>query len=417
MKSITTSKSAELSQLPFWLQQLFKGLSDLPEGFLTLYYQGVQLQCGNKHSDLHGSIVINDIKAAKAFALGGAVAASDAYIEGEWDSPDLTAVIRIFARNLAWLENKAGKLGWLLAPLRALGHWRNRNTKAGSRKNISAHYDLGNELYEQFLDATMMYSSAIYQNEQMSLHDAQVYRLDRICQKLNIQPGDSLIEIGTGWGGLAIHAAKYYGAKVTTTTLSQQQRDYAVEKIEKEGLADQVTVVMQDYRDLSGEYDHLVSIEMIEAVGEQYLDGYFKQCAKLLKPTGRALIQAITIEDHRYDSYKRNMDFIQKHVFPGGHLPSVSRMMNSIGKGTDLVVRHMEEFGQDYAKTLRAWHENFENNWDSIKPHGYDERFRRLWRYYLCYCEGGFTERAISVMQFVMSRNKDQQPAIIGKLS
>lgn len=417
MKSITTSKSEELSELPFWLQQLFKGLSDLPDGMLTLYYQGVQLQCGNKASDLQASIIINDIKAAKAFALGGAVAAADAYIDGLWDSPDLTSVVKIFARNLTWLENKAGKLGWLLAPLRAFDHWRNRNTKSGSRKNIAAHYDLGNELYEQFLDKTMMYSSAIYAEPNMTLEAAQHYRLDRICQKLNIQPGDSVIEIGTGWGGLAIHAAKYYGAHVTTTTLSTQQRDFAVAKIAKEGLTDKVTVVMQDYRDLQGTYDHLVSIEMIEAVGEKYLDGYFKQCAKLLKPSGRALIQAITIEDHRYDSYKRNMDFIQKHVFPGGHLPSVSRMMNSIGQGTDLVVRHMEEFGQDYARTLRDWHENFENNWESIKPHGYDERFRRLWRYYLCYCEGGFNERAISVMQFVMSRNQDKKQAIIGHLS
>lgn len=417
MKSITTNKSLTLAELPFWLRQLFQGLADLPSGKITLLYNANRLECGQADSDLSATIVINDIRAAKAFALGGAVAASDAYIDGWWDTPDLTSVIRIFARNLSWLENKAGKLGWLLAPLRGLSHWRNRNTKQNSKKNIAAHYDLGNELYEQFLDSTMMYSAAMYAKPDMTLAEAQHYRLDRICQKLNIRPGDEVIEIGTGWGGLAIHAAKYYGAKVTTTTLSKAQHDYAKAKVEAAGLSQQVTIVMQDYRDLTGQYDHLVSIEMIEAVGERFLDGYFKQCAKLLKPHGRALIQAITIEDHRYDRYKKSMDFIQKHVFPGGHLPSISRVMNGVGQNTDLVVRHMEEFGQHYAKTLRAWHENFERNWHEIKPHGYDERFRRLWRYYLCYCEGGFSERAISVMQILMSRNSDLQDAIVGDLS
>jgi len=282
-----------------------------------------------------------------------------------------------------------------------LSHWQNRNTQSGSKRNILAHYDLGNELYTRFLDAEMMYSSAIYPTETSSLEQAQHYKLKTICERLSLNKNDHLLEIGTGWGGLAIYAAKHYGCRVTTTTISDAQYQYAQARIQKLGLSNQITLLKEDYRDLTGGYDKVVSIEMIEAVGYEFLPSFFKQCNDRLKPGGKLLIQAITIADQRFDYYKNNVDFIQKYIFPGGFLPSVNILSQHITAHSDLVVESLDDIGLDYAKTLNDWRVNFLNSWSELTQFGYDDNFKRLWLYYFAYCEGAFLERSTSAVHLV----------------
>jgi cyclopropane-fatty-acyl-phospholipid synthase len=284
----------------------------------------------------------------------------------------------------------------------------NRNSRHGSRKNILAHYDLGNDLYKEFLDPTMMYSSAIYPSASSSLEEAAEYKLDHICKRLNLGPQDSVIEIGSGWGGFALHAASRYGCHVTTTTISDAQYAEAKRRIELAGLTDRITLLKKDYRDLEGTYDKLVSIEMIEAVGYHYLPTFFKKCGTLLKSGGTMLLQAITIRDQQFKSYVNDVDFIQKHIFPGGCLTSNSHMLKLIAEKSDMVVRNIEDFGLDYARTLSDWKERFLSAFPKLEKQGYDERFRRLWEFYLSYCEGGFRERSISVVQLVSTRPHNQ---------
>ncbi len=415
MKSISNTSNLSLTGRSFWTKQLVRALTNMPFGRLDLSIGSDTWRFGEQ-TEPYAQVHIKDEQALKQFLLGGSLGAASAYIDGLWDSPDLTQVIRLFARNLSWLDGKAGKLNKVMRPILRFGHWLNRNSKQQARKNIADHYDLGNALYERFLDSSMMYSAAIFPHADSSLEEAQQYRLARICEKLDLRPGQSLIEIGTGWGSMAIFAAQHYGAKVTTTTLSQEQFNYTQARVKALGLEDKVQVLLSDYRDLTGQYDRLVSIEMIEAVGEEYLNGYFRKCSELLKEDGRALIQGITISDQRYPFYKKHVDFIQKYIFPGGHLPSITRMMNGLTQSSDLVLRHLEDFGEHYAQTLALWHQQFERNWDDIKHQGYDEHFRRLWRYYLCYCEGGFAERTISVVQLVLAKPQDKTPALLGML-
>ncbi|WKE63940.1 cyclopropane-fatty-acyl-phospholipid synthase [Gallaecimonas kandeliae] len=336
--------------------------------------------------------------------LGGSIGAGEGYVDGLWRCDDLTALVRIMVLNLPLLDGLERRLAWLTWPLQRLKHLANRNSKRGSKKNILAHYDLGNALYERFLDPTMMYSSALYPHAEASLEEAQRHRLDRICTRLDLKPGDRLLEIGTGWGGLAIHAARHYGCHVTTTTISDAQYEEAARRVAEAGLEDSICLLKEDYRELGGQYDKLVSIEMIEAVGHGYLPGFFKKCQSLLKDDGLMLLQAITISDQRYDSYARSVDFIQRHIFPGGCLPSNTRMLSLMTAHTDLVVRDLLDFGFDYARTLREWRRRFHGAFEELRQLGYDERFRRLWDYYFCYCEGGFMERAISVVQLVATR-------------
>ncbi|PLX59273.1 MAG: SAM-dependent methyltransferase [Vibrio alginolyticus] len=335
---------------------------------------------------------------------GGSIAAGEAYMDGWWDSPDLTSLMKLMALNMRALDKLEEKGSWLTKILYKFSHWTNRNSQENSRKNIHAHYDLGNNLYESFLDDNMLYSSALYVQDNDTLEQAQINKMDRLCQQLDLQPSDRVIEIGTGWGAMAIYMAEQYGCHVTTTTISEEQHAYAEQKIRERNLGDKITLLKQDYRDLSGHYDKLVSIEMIEAVGKQFLPSYIKQCQSLLKPGGLMAIQAITIADQRYDYYSNNVDFIQKYIFPGGFLPSVTSLTQAATKYSDLVVRDLFDIGLDYAKTLSEWHSRFNQAEDHVRSLGYDDRFVRMWRYYLSYCEGGFLARSISAVHMTFQR-------------
>jgi len=291
-------------------------------------------------------------------------------------------------------------------------HWLNSNTAEGSRKNIAAHYDLGNEMFQLFLDPTMMYSSAMFNNTTDTLQQASELKLKTICDKLDLKPTDHVIEIGTGWGGFSIYAAKNYGCKVTTTTISEQQFQLAKARVEATGLGDKITLLLDDYRHLQGQYDKLVSIEMIEAVGYQFYDTYFSKVNALLKPDGLALIQAITITDQRYESARKSVDFIQRYIFPGSCIPSNTAMLNSITGKTDLRLFDLEDIGPHYATTLRMWRENFFSNISKVRTLGYSEEFIKMWEFYLCYCEGGFEERALGNVHLLLSKPDNRRPVL-----
>ncbi|TRO34015.1 class I SAM-dependent methyltransferase [Pseudomonas sp. ALS1131] len=389
------------------LENLRHGLLLIQEGSDTLHF-------GTPQSELRAEIRVSDPAVWGLVASNGSIGAGEAYIHGYWSTPDLTAVIRIFVANLDVLDAMEGGLARLGRPLIQGLHWLNRNTRQGSRRNIAAHYDLGNDLFEQFLDSTMMYSAAMFRREDDSLEQAQLNKLERICQKLALQPSDHLLEIGTGWGSMALYAATHYGCRVTTTTLSREQYAYTERRIRELGLEGRVTLLLEDYRDLEGQYDKLVSIEMIEAVGHRYLPTYFEQCARLLKPEGLMLLQAITIRDQRYERACRSVDFIQRYIFPGGALPSMQKMLDVVTRHTDFNLHHMEDFGLHYARTLRLWHENLRQARQRLEQLGYDDYFYRLWEFYLCYCEGGFLERTIGTAQLLLAKPAARPAPLLG---
>ncbi|QBF82109.1 class I SAM-dependent methyltransferase [Shewanella maritima] len=388
---------------------ILKALSGLQHGFLTIHDtaeqgNGGSQSFGDPKSDIHASIQVTHPSFYRQVLTGGSIGAGEAYIQGHWTSPDLTKVVQVFAKNLALLDSIEGKFSWFSRVVNRFKHMFNRNSKAGSKRNILAHYDLGNDMYQQFLDPEMLYSSAIYPFIDSSLAQAQIHKLDTICKRLDLKPGQTLLEIGTGWGALAIYAAQHYGVEVTTTTISDAQYDYAKARIEKLGLQDKVTLLKQDYRLLEGKFDRLVSIEMIEAVGHEYLSGFFDKLNSLLKSDGRMLIQAITIADQRYDSYRSGVDFIQTYIFPGGCLPSVSEMTKHLANKTDMVACSIDDIGYDYARTLADWHHNFDAAYDKVKQLGYGDDFVRMWKFYFSYCEGGFLERTTSAVHLVANK-------------
>jgi cyclopropane-fatty-acyl-phospholipid synthase len=384
---------------------MLKVFASLPQGQIVIKERGVLVNTfGNEESDLHAEIDFQCLSVYQSLLFGGSVASGETFSEGLWTTPNLTNVIRIFARNLPLLDSWESKMEWLAFPIRKISHLANANSAAGSKKNIAAHYDLGNKLYTRFLDDSMMYSSAIYPSESSTLAQAQTTKLKAICDKLQLVPEDHVVEIGTGWGGLAVFAAKNYGCKVTTTTISEEQHQYTQDLINKEGLQDKITLLKKDYRLLEGKYDKLVSIEMIEAVGREYLPTFFKKCSSLLKDEGLMVLQAITISDHRLESYSKSVDFIQKHIFPGGFLPSQLLINQHLKKHTDLMIRDLHDIGLDYARTLRDWHHKLIENKEPLAKDGYDDRFMNMWRYYFSYCEGGFLERTISTVQLVISK-------------
>jgi cyclopropane-fatty-acyl-phospholipid synthase len=384
---------------------MLKVFASLPQGQIVIKERGVLVNTfGNEESDLHAEIDFQCLSVYQSLLFGGSVASGETFSEGLWTTPNLTNVIRIFARNLPLLDSWESKMEWLAFPIRKISHLANANSAAGSKKNIAAHYDLGNKLYTRFLDDSMMYSSAIYPSESSTLAQAQTTKLKAICDKLQLVPEDHVVEIGTGWGGLAVFAAKNYGCKVTTTTISEEQHQYTQDLINKEGLQDKITLLKKDYRLLEGKYDKLVSIEMIEAVGREYLPTFFKKCSNLLKDEGLMVLQAITISDHRLESYSKSVDFIQKHIFPGGFLPSQLLINQHLKKHTDLMIRDLHDIGLDYARTLRDWHHKLIENKEPLAKDGYDDRFMNMWRYYFSYCEGGFLERTISTVQLVISK-------------
>ena len=352
---------------------------------------------------LHARIEVHDPAFHTALLHGGA-GAGRAYMDGLWDCDDLVALVRIAARAMPGLDRWRERLLPLTAPWQQTA-WRLRaNTRARARERIAAHYDLGNMLFSRFLDETMMYSSAIFERPGATLHEAQVAKLDRICQRLQLAPGERLLEIGTGWGGLALHAAGRYGAHVTTTTISREQHAYASAAVRAAGLEDRVTVLLQDYRDLRGRYDKLVSIEMIEAVGWEHLDTYFAACSALLEDDGAMLLQAIVHPHRVFRVEKASTGFINAFVFPGGTLPSLHAIERSLARRTDLRSVALDDITPHYARTLHCWRTRFQRAWPELRTLGYDERFRRMWDLYLAYCEAGFRERRISDVQLLLAK-------------
>jgi cyclopropane-fatty-acyl-phospholipid synthase len=337
-------------------------------------------------------------------AFGGTVGAGEAYIRGLWHCDDLTGLVRIFVTNRDVMDGL--DRGWALIsrPFLKLFHFWHRNSRQGSARNIAAHYDLGNALYKLMLDPTMAYSCGIFPHDHSTLEQASIAKFEAVCRKLQLRPGESVVEIGTGWGGLAIYAAQHYGAKVTTTTISREQHDYVREHIDRLGLRDRITLLLEDYRDLRGQFDKAMSIEMIEAVGAQYLDTYLNKCARLLAPNGAMLLQAITIQDQFYEQARQSVDYIQRFIFPGSFIPSVTAIADSLTRATDLKIAHLEDIGPHYARTLREWRQNFMGNLDRVRELGYPDSFIRLWEYYLCYCEGGFAERQLGDVQLLLTK-------------
>ena len=349
-----------------------------------------------KPGNLSAKINILDTVFYKTIILGGTIGASESFIRGEWSSPNLTNVIRVLARNTEAQDKLENLFTLLSQPFLKVMHKLNENSVRGSKKNISRHYDLSNDFFSLFLDKNMMYSSAIYKSRKTSLEDASTNKLDVICKKLNLKKTDHVIEIGTGWGGFAIYAAKNYGCKVTTATISIEQYKFAKQKIKEAGLGKKIKVLLKDYRLLKGQYDKLVSIEMIEAVGYQFYDEYFKIIGQLLKNDGEALIQAITIKDQRYSKAIQSVDFIQKYIFPGSCIPSITAIQNSLTSSTDLVINDIRDIGHHYARTLADWRKRFLKNKQEIRKLGFDDKFLRMWLFYFAYCEGGFEEKVIS---------------------
>lgn len=378
------------------LEKVDYGCLELVEAERSSYFPSK-----NPAAKVQGKIIIHDASVYKDFVRGGSIGAAESFIDGKWTSPDLTAVIRIFAKAQQQTDQLEKKGAWLSKLKNKLFHWRNRNSQSGSKRNILAHYDLGNELYTRFLDDSMMYSSAIYPSSTATLAQAQQHKLETICQRLELTASDHLLEIGSGWGGLAIYAAQHYGCKVTTTTISDAQFDFAQAKIKALGLEQQITLFKKDYRDLQGEYDKLVSIEMIEAVGYEYLPSFFEVCHQRLKAGGKMLIQSITIADQRFEYYKNNVDFIQRYIFPGGFLPSITVLTEHMSRHSSLVIESIDDIGLDYAKTLADWRSAFLHSWPELTQFGYDEEFKRLWLYYFAYCEGAFLERSTSTVHLV----------------
>lgn len=353
-------------------------------------------------------IEVLDPRFYREIALGSSLGAGDAYVKGYWSSPDLLAVMLLFAQNLT----QENDLQTIALPIQSLGRrllrWSNRNSRSGSRRNIGRHYDLSNELFAMFLDPTMTYSCGIFTDEDATMEAASLQKYERICQQIDLRESDHVVEIGCGWGGFAEYAASRYGCRVTGVTISEQQLKFANERIKRAGLNDRVDLRLCDYRDLSGTFDKLVSIEMIEAVGHEYLKTFFVKCNELLHSRGRMMLQAITIPDDRYDYYRRSVDFVQKYIFPGGCLPSLGVMSSAVCEVTDMRITQLQDFAADYARTLLAWREQFHRSTDQLEQLGFDAQFRRMWEYYFCYCAAGFLQRQIGVVQILLQKPADE---------
>ncbi|MGA8708969.1 MAG: cyclopropane-fatty-acyl-phospholipid synthase family protein [Steroidobacteraceae bacterium] len=384
---------------------LHASLGRLAHGELRLIDAQGDYRFGSSSADcLAATVRVNDAHFYADVAFGGSVGAGESYVRGSWSCDDLTALVRILVRNRAVLNGLERGLASLRRPLFKLFHQLHRNSQRGSARNIAAHYDIGNDLYRLMLDDTMAYSCGIFERPDSTLAQASRAKFDAACRKLALQPSDHLLEIGTGWGGLAIHAAREYGCHVTTTTISRAQHELARERIAAAGLAGRVTLLLEDYRNLTGRYDKLVSIEMVEAVGARYLDDYFHRCAVLLTDDGAMLLQAITIQDQLYRQALRSVDFIQRYIFPGSFIPSVTALAESLRRSSDLKIFHLEDIGPHYARTLAEWRRSFFGHLPRVRALGYSESFVRLWEFYLCYCEGGFAERQLGDVQMLLTK-------------
>jgi cyclopropane-fatty-acyl-phospholipid synthase len=405
----TPSEQAAVNRLS-WFQRfarrrVIEWLSKIESGTIRFSDPQASQKFGpSSNGDAQAHLTIGNGDFYSQIARGGSLGMADSYLNGDWQADDLTKLLSILYRNNR--EKSAGKT--FTATLSQLfGRFLqsvNGNTLRGSRRHIAAHYDLSNEFFELFLDPTLMYSSAYFEQESMSLHDASVAKLEQLCRKLDLQPTDHVLETGTGWGGFGLHAVQNFGVKLTTTTISTAQFERARQRFKQSEIEDKVQLLDADYRELTGQYDKLISIEMVEAVGERYLDTYFKQCGKLLKPGGRFVLQAIVMPEQRYDSYRRGVDFIQKYIFPGGFLPSVAALQQSVGRTSNLRLQGVEDLSPHYARTLQEWRARFFTQLDEVRRLGFDDRFIRMWEYYLCYCEAAFQEQAVRVVQIVWDK-------------
>jgi cyclopropane-fatty-acyl-phospholipid synthase len=398
----------------FLRRRLLIQLAPLHGGCLLLRDALGEVTLGDPAATLKATVWVDDAAFYRAVAAQGSVGAGEAYIRGDWRCDDLVGLVQLLVRNrdlLDGMERGPARLGgWLLKAWNRL----RRNTREGSRRNIAAHYDLGNAFFSLFLSSDLMYSSALYAEPGDTLETASQRKLARICEQLQLTPTDRVVEIGTGWGGFAVYAALHHGCHVTTTTISNEQYTLASERVAAAGLQDKVTVLLKDYRDLEGQYDKLVSIEMIEAIGAQYLDTYFATLGRLVKPDGLALLQAITIEDQRYEQARRSVDYIKRFVFPGSFIPSIHVMLAAKTRSSDLQLIGQHDFGPSYALTLRAWRRRFLSQLPAVRAQGFDDRFIRLWEFYLAYCEGGFLERSIGVSHLLLARPDYRAPLIAG---
>ena len=387
---IKTFLYGEDDSLPLLLKSLLK----LRHGQIT--FQGAWSGTVGEVSDLHAVIEVRNPLLMDLILKNGVLGAAEGYIRGDWSSEQLVELVQILARNRDVLDQFNQNVIAQASQFFLKGWYKNRkNSISGSRKNIAEHYDLSNDFFKLFLDPSLMYSSAVFESENMSLEDASDYKKELICKKLDLKPMDHLVEIGSGWGGFAIYAAQHYGCRVTTITISQAQYDEAVIRVSEAGLAHRIDVQLKDYRLLEGKFDKLVSIEMVEAVGAQYLSTYFDQCKALLKPKGLAFIQAITIEDFRYKKALGTVDYIKRYIFPGSFIPSVS-VLTQTASESGLRLKHLNDIGLSYAKTIHHWRARFLIAREEVLALGFDENFIRMWDFYLCYCEGGFKEGVIS---------------------
>jgi cyclopropane-fatty-acyl-phospholipid synthase len=377
-------------------------LGRIAVGSLTVVERGSRRRFGTGAPT--ATVEIRDARAWPMLLVRGSRGLAGSYERGLWDSPDLVALIRLAALNASGLDRIRARLVPLPAPVRALGAIARRSTRTRRRREIAAHYDLGDGLFERMLDPTLSYSCAVFEHGRATLEEAQMAKLELVCDKLELGPGDRVLEIGTGWGAFAVHAAATRGCEVTTTTISRAQYDHAVARVRSAGLEDRVTVLLEDYRDLTGSYNKLVSIEMIESVGWRQLGVFFAKCSELLAPHGVMLLQAITIDDRAYEVEKGARSFINTRIFPGGCLPSLEVIARSVARRTDMQAIDLEDITGHYVETLRRWRQRFEAHAHELASLGYDERFRRLWALYLCYCEAGFAERRICDVQLVLAK-------------
>lgn len=385
-----------------WRGAVVRRLAALRSGCLQINENGSSQTLGSGVETV--AITVRDARFWGEVALGGGLGAAEAYLLGYWDSDDLVGVIRLLARERAVLLGLGGGWSWLVGPLRRLAHAAHRNTRDGARRNIRAHYDLGDEFFRLFLDETMTYSAAWFERPDDDLATAQTAKLDRICRKLALRADDHLVEIGSGWGSLALHAAGTYGCRVTTTTISANQYQRARARVAAAGLENRITVLERDYRDLDGRFTKAASIEMVEAIGHRQYETYFQTIARLLADDGLACIQAITIAEQFYERAKDSVDFIKRHVFPGSCIPSVPALSQAVAQASDLRLLDLEDLTPHYAETLRRWRLAFEDRREEVLAQGFDQGFCRLWRFYLAYCEGGFAERTIGDVHLLLAK-------------
>lgn len=357
-----------------------------------------------EQAEIRADITVHHPSVYRMVFSNGSIGSGEAYMQGAWSSSDLLQVVRIMVANTAMLDKMEDEASLFKRLSNKAAHMLSRNSRNQAQKNISAHYDLGNDFFKLFLDETMQYSSAIFLRDDMSLHEASLSKIRHIGQRLQLQPEDSVLEIGCGWGGLAVHLVKEFGCRMTSITISKEQYDYARQWVAAEGLQERIDVQFKDYRDVEGSFDKIISIEMIEAVGHQYYKDYFSQCSRLLKDDGQMLIQAITIADQRYEQAKHNVDFIQKYIFPGGSLPSIEVIASSVAKFTDMQIVALQDITRDYALTLAAWRESFKKREAEVRKLGCDDAFIKMWEFYLYYCEGGFIQRLISTSQLIFAK-------------